>query len=345
MKNTFFYVPALLSLTLLSSYAPQAAIPPKIAPFSVALDWVPNVNHIGIYVAQAQGWYLRRGINLKILPYGSVSPDVLVVTKRADVGVSSGEGVTAAAVNGEPIVSIATLYQTNTSSIAVLESSKIKRPRDLDGKIYAAFGAPYERVILERIIKTDGGKGVFKSPILNVFGLEALLAGRADFMWIFEGVESNEATRQKHKLRTFALSSYGVPDYYTPVLTAHRERITSNATNLKAFLEVTARGYEFARKNPKKATELMVRALPKGSVADPKIIEDGIRWFEARGAYVKPGGRWGVQELKLWTAYPKFLLDGEVFPQTKVKSLEWAKLFTNVLLPKPPKLASLQKGQ
>ena len=64
MKKTFPYFAALLSLTLLSSSAPQAATPPKIATLSVALDWVPNVNHIGIYVAQAQGWYSRRGIKL-----------------------------------------------------------------------------------------------------------------------------------------------------------------------------------------------------------------------------------------------------------------------------------------
>jgi ABC-type nitrate/sulfonate/bicarbonate transport system substrate-binding protein len=181
---------------LLAALASSATIglAQQNATVSLALDWVPNVNHIGVYVAQAQGWYAQRGINLKILPYGSVSPDVLVATNKADLGISSGEGITTAAVNGEPVVSIATVYNTNTSALAVLESAKILRPKDLDGKIYAAFGAPYEKAILERIIKTDGGKGVFKSPTLSVYGLEALLAGKADFMWIFEGVEGVEAT-------------------------------------------------------------------------------------------------------------------------------------------------------
>ena len=280
-----------LLLAALASTATIALAQQKNATLSLALDWVPNVNHIGVYVAQSQGWYAQRGINLKILPYGSVSPDVLVATNKADLGISSGEGITTAAVNGEPVVSVATIYNTNTSALAVLESSKILRPKDLDGKIYAAFGASYEKAILERIIKTDGGKGVFKSPTLSVYGLEALLAGKADFMWIFEGVEGVEASRGGHKLRTFPLSKFGVPDYYTPVFSANKTRVTTNAANLKAFLEVTARGYDFARKNPKAATALMVKALPKGSVADPKIIEDGIRWFEARGAYAKPGKR------------------------------------------------------
>jgi ABC-type nitrate/sulfonate/bicarbonate transport system substrate-binding protein len=326
--------PRFLLLTALASTVTIGLAQQKNTTVSLALDWVPNVNHVGVYVAQTQGWYAQRGINLKILPYGSVSPDVLVATNKADLGISSGEGITTAAVNGEPVVSVAKVYNTNTSALAVLESSKIMRPKDLDGKIYAAFGAPYEKAILERIIKTDSGKGVFKSPTLSVYGLEALLAGKADFMWLFEGVEGVEASRGGHKLRTFPLSKFGVPDYYTPVISANRTRVTTNASNLKAFLEVTARGYEFARKNPEAATALMVKALPKGSVADPKIIEDGIRWFEARGAYAKPGQRWGVQSLKLWTDYPKFLLENKVFPQANVKTLEYHKLFTNELLSK-----------
>jgi ABC-type nitrate/sulfonate/bicarbonate transport system substrate-binding protein len=321
-----------LLLAALASTVTIALAQAKNETLSLALDWVPNVNHTGIYVAQAQGWYVQRGINLKILPYGSVSPEVLVATNRADVGISSGEGITTATVNGEPVVSIAAIYNTNTSALAVLESSTILRPKDLDGKVYAAFGAPYEQAILERIIKTDGGKGVFKSPTLTVYGLEALLAGKADFMWIFEGVEGIEASRQNHKLRTFPLSKFGVPDYYTPVMSANRARVVSNAANLKAFLEVTARGYEFARKHPKEATALMVKALPKGSVADPRIIEDGIRWFETRGAYAKPGKPWGSQELKLWTDYPKFLLENKVFAK-KMKAIEYSKMFTNALLP------------
>jgi ABC-type nitrate/sulfonate/bicarbonate transport system substrate-binding protein len=318
-----------LLLAALASTATIGLAQQKNATVSLALDWVPNVNHVGVYVAQAQGWYAQRGINLKILPYGSVSPDVLVATNRADLGISSGEGIATAAV----MANRSSVYNTNTSALAVLESSKILRPKDLDGKIYAAFGAPYEKAILERIIKTDGGKGVFKSPTLSVYGLEALLAGKADFMWIFEGVEGVEASRADHKLRTFPLSKFGVPDYYTPVFSANKTRVTTNAANLKAFLEVTARGYDFARKNPKAATALMVKALPKGSVSDPKIIEDGIRWFEGRGAYAKPGKRWGVQSLKLWTDYPKFLLENQVFPQSKMKSLEYGQLFTNALLP------------
>ena len=33
----------------------------------LALDWTPNTNHTGFYVAQANGWYADAGVDLEIL--------------------------------------------------------------------------------------------------------------------------------------------------------------------------------------------------------------------------------------------------------------------------------------
>ena len=30
---------------------------------SVALDWTPNTNHVGLYVAQAKGWFKDAGLH------------------------------------------------------------------------------------------------------------------------------------------------------------------------------------------------------------------------------------------------------------------------------------------
>lgn len=36
-------------------------------PFKVALDWTPNVNHAGFFVAQARGLYAARGLDVEFL--------------------------------------------------------------------------------------------------------------------------------------------------------------------------------------------------------------------------------------------------------------------------------------
>src|SRR2546426_2184979 len=191
--------------------------PKQLTTMNLALDWTPNTNHTGIYVAQAEGWYRAEGIDLHLLPYSAnVSPDVLVSSGKADVGVSSTEGIVADAAIGQPVVSIAAIIQHNTSALVTLASSGLTRPSMLDGKIYGGFGAPYEDAVVGEIIKKDGGKGVFKDVTLSVDAMEALKAHRVDFVWIFEGWEGIQAEREGVKLNTFYITDYGVPDYYTP---------------------------------------------------------------------------------------------------------------------------------
>src|SRR5258705_11825620 len=66
------------------------AIPSQARPardhVSVALDWTPNTNHTGIYVAQKLGYYAAAGISLEILPYASTAPETLATHRKADSG-------------------------------------------------------------------------------------------------------------------------------------------------------------------------------------------------------------------------------------------------------------------
>src|SRR2546426_9507692 len=148
--------------------------PQQLTTMNLALDWTPNTNHPGIYVALAQNWYRAEGIDLHLLPYSaSVTPDVLVSTGKADVGVSFTEGIVADAAVGQPVVSIAAIIQHNTSAIVTLADSGLTRPSMLDGKTYGAFGAPYENGVGGGVIKLDGGKGVVKSGTLSLGGVQA----------------------------------------------------------------------------------------------------------------------------------------------------------------------------
>jgi ABC-type nitrate/sulfonate/bicarbonate transport system substrate-binding protein len=305
-------------------------------PLRLALDWVPNTNHTGIFVALANGWYEEEGIELRILPFGNVAPNVLVATGRADVGVSGTESVLSAAAIGEPVVSIAAIMSTNTAALAVRADSGIERPRELDGKLYASIGVPYEHPVIATVIRSDGGEGSFRDAQLTVAGFDAVLAGRVDFAWVFEGWQGVQAKRAGVELNLFNFKDYGVPDYYTPVLTASPGEVEKNADALQAFLRATRRGYEFAAENPEEAAELLIATAPAGSFPDPGLVRDSQRFVSRH--YVEAGRPWGVQRPEYWEGgYPRFLLDAEVFTDVDgnvVQELELASLYTNMLLPK-----------
>lgn len=319
----------IVSLTLLSlSFASAQQT------VNVALDWTPNLNHIGMYVAQAKGFYKEAGIRTNILPYGSTSSSILVAAQKADIGISGAEDVVTDVMQKQPIVSVAAIWSTNTASFAVTKASGITRPREFDRKIYAAFGAPYEKPIIQTMIKKDGGKGEFKSPVLDIYGTEAVISKRADFVWIFDAVQGVETARRGIQLKTFSLKKYGVPDYYTPVFIAHRDQL--NQAKLKAWMQATRKGYEYAKNNPKEAAQLMILATPKGTFPDAGVLIDGIEYMKKEGAFHEKGHRWGYQTLKKWTDFPRFLVESGSVKDKSGKDLKtgliYQNLFTNKLL-------------
>src|SRR5712692_3696847 len=247
--------------------------PKQLTSMDLALDWTPNTNHSGIYVALAQGWYRAEGIDLHLLPYSaSVSPDVLVGSGKADVGISATEGIVSDAAAGQPVVSIAAIIQHNTSALVTLASSGLTRPRDLDGKVYGGFGAPYESAVVGEIIQKDGGKGQFKNVTLSIDAMQALETHRIDFVWVFEGWEVIQAQRQGVKLNVFPITNYGVADYYTPNLIASPAEIKQKPALLRKFMLATSCGYEYARIHTQVAAQMLIDGASAGTFPDTGLV-------------------------------------------------------------------------
>jgi ABC-type nitrate/sulfonate/bicarbonate transport system substrate-binding protein len=312
--------------------------PSQLTTMNFALDWTPNTNHTGIYVALAQNWYRDEGIDLHLLPYSSsVSPDVLVSSGKADAGVSSTEGIVADAALGQPVVSIAAIIQHNTSALVTLADSGLNRPRDLDGKKYGGFGAPYEGAVVGEIIKKDGGKGEFTNITLSVDAMQALESHRIDFVWVFEGWEVIQAERSGVKLNVFPIINYGIPDYYTPNIITSPNEIKQKPDLLRRFMLATTCGYEYARTHARQAAQMLIdraNADTPGTFPDTGLVFASQDFLSPR--YADPGRKWGLQDAAAWHGYPQFILNsGGVLDASgkPVHSMNFDKLWTNQFLP------------
>src|SRR6266851_2111059 len=301
----------------------------------LALDWTPNTNHTGIYVALNQGWYRAEGIDLQLLPYSAnVTPDVLVGSGKADVGISATEGIVSDAAAGQPVVSIAAIIQHNTSALVTLASSGLTRPRDLDGKVYGGFGAPYESAVVGEIIQKDGGKGQFKNVTLSIDAMQALETHRIDFVWVFEGWEVIQAQRQGVKLNVFPITNYGVADYYTPNIITSPSEIKQKPALLRKFMLATSCGYEYARIHTQVAAQMLIDGASAGTFPDTELVFATKKFLSSQ--YADPGRKWGWQDAAAWHAYPQFILasNGILDASGKpVHSMNFAALYTNQFLP------------
>ncbi len=314
-----------------------AAASGNLAKVSLVLDWVPNTNHTGIYVAQQKGWYKEAGLDLQVLPYSDgASPESIVGSGKAEFGISGTESFMQARATGEPITSVAAIIQSNTSGFAFLKSSDIKRPKDLAGKRYAGFGSPIEEPLISEVIKKDGGTNTkIQNITANVEGYQAVAAKQADFVWIFQGWDGIKAQRDKVDLNILYIKDIGIPDYYTPIIIGNDKFLSDKKDVASAFMKATARGYEFAISNPKEAADLLIKANPKETFPDTELVYQSQNYLSPR--YKESAAKWGVQTLKAWTDMPKFMFDRAILKDANGKPMakepEYNKLFINDLLP------------
>jgi len=335
-------LPILLILAVVGAFLVQqrhsdtstAQGPQKLTTMQLALDWTPNTNHTGIYVALKNDWYKDQGIDLQLLPYSSnVTPDTLVSNSKADVGISSTESIVADAAANEPVVSIAAIMQHNTSALVTLKSSGITRPSQLDGKTYGGFGAPYENAVVGELIKHDGGKGTFKNVTLNVDAMQALQSKRVDFAWVFEGWEVIQAQRQGTQLNVFPITDYGVADYYTPNIITSPTEMKQKPDLLRRFMAATAKGYEYARTHVQESAQDLIDKAPKGTFPDTGLVVASQQYLSPR--YADTGRKWGIQDSSAWHGYPEFILNAGGVQDASgktVKSLNLDAMYTNQFL-------------
>lgn len=301
----------------------------------VQLDWTPNTNHSGVYIAQAEGWYEDEGVEVEILPFSGTSGDLAVSEGIADIAFSFATSVPFSRAVGLDVVSIAAVLQTSPTEIAVLADGPIQRLRDLDGQRYAGWGLPYEQPQWRTIIQADGGAGEIEGVVLNTGAYEALETGRVQAVEFFATWEGINWQLEGLDVRTWRLSEVGVPDRPAVLLVTSNAAIEAKRGALERFLSATLRGYEFAAEDPGEAASKLLEAV------GPEVLSNGelvVRSAELLAAeyYLAPDGRWGGQTLAQWSGYPGWLYDNGLLLDENGDPLsappDYAAHFTTALL-------------
>lgn len=277
-------------------------------PIRVALDWTPNTNHLGLFAAQQAGYFREAGLDVEFLPYNTTSPDTLVGAGAADFGISFQDSFTYSKAAGADITSVMAILQHWSSAIAVrADRTDIRSPRDLDGKIHAGYGGPGENAKLQAVIRADGGRGEFRSEVLDTAAYEALYAGRADFAESFVHVQGIEAQLRNQPLKTFRYTDFGFPDAYNVLLAGNSTWLRENPDRARAFVQAVQRGYALAAENPVEAARMLKEANPAAFTSDA-LVEQGAQML-ARDFLRDEQGRIGYQSAQRWAGFSGFLYD------------------------------------
>ena len=247
----------------------------------IALDWTPNTNHTGIFVAQELGFFEQEGLRVVTLQPTETASIPLVAAGRSEFGVSMQEYVTMARAQGVPVVSIATLFQHNTSGFAAPRDREIASPRDFEGMRYAGWGSDLESVMIRTVMEVAGADFDTVSMI-NIGMLDFTTAVRrdlADFYWVFYGWQGIHAELQGIEFDLLPLPDLAeVLDYYTPVIVTRERLITQEPETVRGFLSALARGYTYAAKHPTEAADILLAHAPE---LDRDLVHASQEWIAA----------------------------------------------------------------
>ena len=281
------------------------------------LDWTPNTNHTGLYVAQEKGFFEAEGLAVNIVQPPEDGAEFLVASGKADFGVSFQDSMAPALVGEDalPITAVAAIIQHNTSGIISRKGEGMDRPKGMEGKNYATWNGPIELATLEQVVENDGGdfEQVELIPSKVTDEVTALRSKSADAIWIFYGWAGVKTELEELETDYFSFAEVdSVFDYYTPVIIAGNKFLEKEPEKAKAFLSALTKGYEFAIEHPEEAADILCEAEDgldrELVVASQKYLADQYRADAAKWGYID-GTRWN--KFYKWLS-EKNLVEGEI---------------------------------
>lgn len=295
----------------------------------VILDWTPNTNHTGIYVAKEKGYFKELGLDVEIIQPSEGSSLQLVAAGKGDFAITYQEDLTYARTSDSPmpVKAIATIIQHNTSGFASPKEKNIETVKDFEGKVYGGFGGPSEKAILQAVME-KAGADFSKLTTVDVGTEDFFIATKnnLDFEWTFEGWTNISA-----KLRNFDINYIPLRelderlDYYTPIIASSESTLNEKSDMVKKFMEATSKGYEFAINNPEESAEILVKEVPE---IDKDLAVESQKFLAKE--YKSDANRWGEMKDSIWDNYTQFMLEYKLIN----KDMKASEAYTNEFLPK-----------
>jgi putative hydroxymethylpyrimidine transport system substrate-binding protein len=304
-----------------------------LEPLTVALDWYPNANHAGLFLALQRGYYAEEGLAPEF--YTPSDPTTVLQTVGAGrdaFGISYQTDVLLARAAGVPVVSVMALVQQPLQGIMVLADSGIARPGDLAGKTVGYPGIPSQEAFLSAMLASDG-LTMADVELINI-GFElipALASGRVDAslgaFWTHEPIL---AAQEGYETAVLKVDDWGVPPYYELVLAASEATVADRPELVERFLRATRRGYEDAIADPAAAIAALQAASPD---LDVSVEEEGIALLIP--AWTAGDVPFGTQTAARWRDYAAWMAENGLIPADLDVDAAWTAVTASAATPAP----------
>ena len=298
---------------------------------TLVLDWTPNTNHTGIYVAAEKGYFTDAGIEVEVVQPPEGGAEMLVGSGKAQFGISVQDGLAPAFAgeNALPVTAVAALVQHNTSGIISRKGEGMNTAKGLERHKYATWDSPVEKATIKQVMEAQGGdfSKVELIPSTVTDEVSALRNKSVDAIWVFYGWAGIACRVAGVETDYFHFADIDeVFDYYTPLLIANNKYLEENPETVRAFLSALSKGYEYAVENPDDAADILMKYAPELK-SNPELIYESQKYLSAQ--YVAECDRWGEFDPERWAGFYKWLNTLDILEEP----IDPYKGFTNDYLP------------
>ena len=274
----------------------------ELTELTFVLDWTPNTNHTGLYVAQENGYFEEAGLKVNIVQPPEGGAELLVGSGEAQFAITFQDSMMPALTgeNALPIEAVAAVIQHNTSGIISRAGEGMDRPAGMEGKKYATWDLDLEKATIKQVVEKDGGdfSKVELIPSTVTDEVSALKSKSVDAIWIFYGWAGVAAEVAGLETDYFEFAEIDpVFDFYTPVIIGNSDWMAENPDTTKAFLRAVKQGYEFAIEDPEAAADILLEAAPELDetlvYASQEYLKDEYKAEVEQWGYIDPA-RWNT---------------------------------------------------
>lgn len=290
--------------------------PEKLEKLTFVLDWTPNTNHTGLYVAQEKGYFKEAGLEVDIVQPANDSSKTVVGSGQAEFGVSFLDSLAGSYTSEHPlpITAVAAIMPHNTSGIVSLKDKQITRPKEMEGHRHASWENPIYTAVLKKVVEKDGGDfskvEMIPDESYATFGI--LQGGQIDTVWIYYGWDGLLAKYKNIDVNYFNFIDIDPElDHPEPILIANNDFLQKSPELAKKFLEAAGRGYLYAVQHPEESAEILFKYAPEYELEFLKLSQAFLSQ-----QYMLDQPYWGYINPSTWNGYVNWLNKEQLLPKT-----------------------------
>ncbi len=278
----------------------------NLTEITMVLDWTPNTEHSGLYVALKKGYFEREGLDVTVVEPPEDGAVSMVAAGEAEFGIGHQDELAENFSNDNqlPVAAVAALVQHNQTGFISQTLDGIDRPGDITDHVVAVSDDVIEQTMIRTLIEQGGGdfsrvkmEETYVDDVAKTlhFGPQVVLG---TYAW--DGIACERAGMEINFTAWRDLNA--VFDYYESLLIANSDFLTEQPDLSKAFLHAVREGYQDAVMDPAEAAKILMEQVPD---LDPELVESSQRYMSQQ--YLADSTAFGVIDPERWNRFYQWI--------------------------------------